>query len=219
MRIIGHLCILTDIIYSTLQSIRLQIYRMAVHSSLIIPTIVQSIRQTELRLLIIISEECITVIESFPKSLSCINTTYITDISFLYYIIDNNGKTCITIAHSRIIYILNTGNIIRLQSQDILYRSLYIIDANLNATKITADTLLSLIYLEVRQMQFSQKIIAIRGVFLNLGIRQDNISVNLMNHTSRLDHNFIQVQCSINRSNLFFYIYRVFFLSQTWYDE
>ena len=213
MGIIGHLCILTDIIYSTLQSIRLQIYRMAVLSSLIIPTIVQSIRQTELRLLIIISEE------SFPKSLSCIDTTYITDISFLYYIIDNNGKVCITIAHSRIIYVLNTGNIIRLQSQDVLYRSLYIIDANLNATKITADTLLSLIYLEVRQMQFSQKVIAIGGVFLNLGSRQDNISVNLMNHTSRLDHNFIQVQCSINRSNLFFYIYRVIFLSQTWYDE
>ena len=41
-------------------------------------------------------------------------------------IIDYNGKACITIAHSRIIYILNTGNIIRLQSQDILYRSLYI---------------------------------------------------------------------------------------------
>ena len=67
--------------------------------------------------------------------------------------------------------------------------------------------LLSLIYLEVRQMQFSQKVIAIGRVFLNLGSRQDNISVNLMNHTSSLDHNFIQVQCSINRSNLFFYIY------------
>ena len=190
MGIIGHLCILTDIIYSTLQSIWLQIYRMAVHSSLIIPTIVQSIRQAELRLLIIISEERITVIESFPKSLSCIDTTYITNISFLYYIIDNNGKVCITIAYSGIIYVLNTGNIIRLQSQDVLYRSLNIIDANLNATKITADTLLSLIYLEIWQMQFSQKIIAIRGVFLNLGIRQDNISVNLMNHTSSLDHNF-----------------------------